>query len=444
MELGEFWRALSRQRILAAIVFIVCADGAAFAALWPPDQYQAVVTVGVDPANPVKGTSSDVQVVSFLMPALQAEVQSPTFGRTVRGQLPARAKAGSYAVSSAVESGTGLLVITAKSQDAGIVSTVANKYAATLITASPYHGLRIRVISAAQRPTGPEGPPRIAILVSGLALACILAVLAALVGHAASRHRRVKDEVQRRYGLAVLGNLPKLRGPAGPDIGQLFEAGRSPELEAVVDLRTRVQLSMAELGVRTLCVTSPPGRTGKSTVAAGIAYAMASAGDRVTLMECDLRRPSLSEKLESRMSTLGPHRGPGGAVPVSSVAGAASFQFISADEVRAVSASSASSSLDRHPADTIGDSLPQMITRIGSDAWTVIDAPDVEAAETRLVVSLSRATVLVADVSRATFLDDVDQAVREVRGAGGDVLGVVLNRTRGRWARSRDRRGTGQ
>lgn len=67
---------------------------------------------------------------------------------------------------------------------------------------------------------------------------------------------------------------------------------RSPVSEAYRTLRTNLEFSSLDRPIKTMVVTSAGPEEGKSTTLANLAVAMAQAGKRVILVDCDLRRPS--------------------------------------------------------------------------------------------------------------------------------------------------------
>ena len=74
-----------------------------------------------------------------------------------------------------------------------------------------------------------------------------------------------------------------------------ISAPRSPISEAYRALRTNLEFASLDTAIRTMLVTSPGPNEGKSTTLANLAVTMAQAEKRVTLVDCDLRRPCLHQ-----------------------------------------------------------------------------------------------------------------------------------------------------
>ena len=100
------------------------------------------------------------------------------------------------------------------------------------------------------------------------------------------------DDVTRVTGLSTLGAIARLKDAAGTQ-RQLISwvQTKAPETEAYRTLRTNIQFSSVDKPIRTLLVTSSGPGEGKSTTAANLAVVMAQTGQKVILVDTDLRRP---------------------------------------------------------------------------------------------------------------------------------------------------------
>ncbi|MBM3129556.1 MAG: CpsD/CapB family tyrosine-protein kinase [Chloroflexi bacterium] len=75
---------------------------------------------------------------------------------------------------------------------------------------------------------------------------------------------------------------------------------RSPISEAFRTLRTNLEFTSLDKPIRSMVVTSASPEEGKSTTLANLAVALAQAGKKVILVDCDLRRPTLHQIFDAR------------------------------------------------------------------------------------------------------------------------------------------------
>jgi capsular exopolysaccharide synthesis family protein len=131
-----------------------------------------------------------------------------------------------------------------------------------------------------------------------------LAVLLGLVlGAAAAVMKEILDTtVKTSEALQALASAPVRAGvpfdaeaKSGP--GGLLSSGHSARAEALRQLRTNLQYVNVDRPVKTLVVTSAVPGEGKSSTACGLAILFAEAGQRVLIIDADLRRPRIAEYL---------------------------------------------------------------------------------------------------------------------------------------------------
>jgi capsular exopolysaccharide synthesis family protein len=128
-------------------------------------------------------------------------------------------------------------------------------------------------------------------------LGLILGCVAAFIRSSLDRRLTHSHEVQRELDLPLVGSvrLDALGHTALASNG--LPALSSDELEAFRILRVKVDFLAGNRPPRSILVTSALPEEGKSTVAACLAHTSALAGKPTLLVEGDLRRPVLAERL---------------------------------------------------------------------------------------------------------------------------------------------------
>jgi succinoglycan biosynthesis transport protein ExoP len=150
----------------------------------------------------------------------------------------------------------------------------------------------VEVVDAAEpglKPVRPNIPVNIALgvvvgLVVGVGLAFFIEYLDTSV--------KTIDDVERALGAPVLGVIPQ-------NVGYLIEEGpESPHAEAYRVLRTNLLFSRKEDRKNTITIVSGGAGEGKSTTVFNLATVFAQNGQRVLVVDSDLRRPSLHKFLK--------------------------------------------------------------------------------------------------------------------------------------------------
>jgi capsular exopolysaccharide synthesis family protein len=174
--------------------------------------------------------------------------------------------------------------------------------------------LRINNVRVVERPSMPRLPvtPNVPMNIAGGLLAGLVLGLAAAIGkEQLDRSIKTPDSLEREVGVPFLGLLPST-GSAGTPYGSARRRSTSvtpepegpPELtvhhfptsgaaEAARAMRTNILFMSPDKPFRTLLITSAGPAEGKTTIACCIGIAMAQAGRRVCLLDCDMRRPRL-------------------------------------------------------------------------------------------------------------------------------------------------------
>jgi capsular exopolysaccharide synthesis family protein len=139
------------------------------------------------------------------------------------------------------------------------------------------------------RPVRPNKPLNIALgiiigLVVGIGLAFFIEYLDTSV--------KTIDDVERSFQSPVLGVIPQ-------NVGLLLDEGtESPHAEAYRVLRTNLLFSRKDDKLNTVAIVSAGAGEGKSTTVFNLAAVFAQSGQRVLMVDSDLRRPTLHKMLK--------------------------------------------------------------------------------------------------------------------------------------------------
>jgi polysaccharide biosynthesis transport protein len=165
--------------------------------------------------------------------------------------------------------------------------------------------LRTSNIRLLDRATIPKAPvsPRVQInLLLALAFGLLAGILLAVLIESLDTTVKSQAEVEAISGLPFLGILPSIQqaqnfirqgnGVVDPrkDL-YLHTNPKSAVAECARSIRTNLLFMAPDRPLTSLVVTSPGPREGKTTTAISMAIAMAQGGERVLLVDTDLRRP---------------------------------------------------------------------------------------------------------------------------------------------------------
>jgi capsular exopolysaccharide synthesis family protein len=436
---------MRRYWLLAlAVLVIVMLNGAA-ASFLPAKSYEATATVAAD-LNPAIGGNL-VQAAAFEIPGIVETVGSSPFRATVVTKVdPAYAQAG-VGLSAVSEPGTGIIRLTGTGGNPQAVAAWATAAANTLVEQEnvlspapvdpatttipgtpPPPGIStspvvLRLLDPAGVPSKPVSPRPTILMVGTFMLGSILAVVAAVVAYRFNRALDVVEDIRRRLGVPVIGQIPTIRQlkRGNRSFAEVFSQDSPDLVEAFQGLRTSIELLSRDGNLGSVAVSSWGAGEGKSSVCAGLAMAFSSSGHRVVAIDADLRNPNLHHRLGE---SFGEGVADAGRVPVENLVWPTRFPNLSLMSAGIP---------DRHPADVLAVTLPRVVgSLLADDRLLLIDAPPIHGvAETPMILSLAGHVVLVVD-GTSQKLPQLEQSVRRLQGSGVTIVGVVLNRMRHR------------
>ncbi|RKH70665.1 polysaccharide biosynthesis tyrosine autokinase [Corallococcus sp. AB049A] len=153
----------------------------------------------------------------------------------------------------------------------------------------------VRVLDAAQPVTVPVRPHTRRNLMVGWVMGLLLGLGVALFLEMLENTVGSQADVEEVLGLAFLGVVPRMEATKAPGDRDLYvhRAPRSAVAECCRAVRTNLLFMSPDHPCKTLVVTSSGPQEGKSTTCINLGVAMAQSGNRVLLLDTDMRRPRL-------------------------------------------------------------------------------------------------------------------------------------------------------
>ncbi|MGR8934188.1 MAG: GumC family protein [Gammaproteobacteria bacterium] len=161
-----------------------------------------------------------------------------------------------------------------------------------------------RVISYAEIPLGPSFPNTKRLLASSVIGSLCFGIVLIFGLEMLNPGVRSPEQVQELFKLSTLGIIPKVCDKLAIH-DYLLQKPQSSLTEAINTLRISLSLLNPDAKVKTLLVASSIPEEGKSALALLIARHSAKSGQRVVVVDTDLRRPTIEKSLKLQEKQLG-------------------------------------------------------------------------------------------------------------------------------------------
>ena len=333
------------------------------------------------------------------------------------------------AVSVTVPQDTTEIRVTAKSTDPSEAQRVADAWITALsdqvreIEQSAGEAdlppVRVVTLGRAVLPEEPVSPNVRLTLGIGVGGGLLLGLAYAMIRHHVDRRIRNAAEIEQLFSLPVVGTLPvdhSLDANAKVLDGQ---NGSRAINEAFRELRTNLHFIDVDNPPRVLLVTSSVPSEGKSAVVSNLAATMVAAGEKVVVVDCDLRRPTIHSIFDV-VPGVGLSDVLAGRADVEDVlqewSGSPNLQVLGAGRI------------PPNPSELLGSrAMRSLLERLAQDAFVLVDAPPLLPVTDAAVLSRAVHGTLVVTRAGQTTTDSLGRALGNLEKVRGTVLGVVLN-----------------
>jgi len=290
----------------------------------------------------------------------------------------------------------------------------------------------LSIIEPASVPGRPVGPDVSMTVLSSAAIGLALAAGAAYLLEYLDNTVKHPDEVKAITNLPTLAGIAHISGSRYREKLVALQYPRSPISEAYRSLRTSIQFSMIDYpDTKRILVTSPNPTEGKSVTVANLAIVIAQAGNRVLVLDTDLRKPVQHRlfQLQNKTGITDFLLGVDEAL-VSDDTDSLVKWCVQKTDVEGLHLLT-SGSLPPNPSELLGSGKMRKTIAILSEAYDylIFDSPPELIVTDATVLSAQTDAVLLVVNARNTTKNQLKQSVEELNGLNkqAGLIGVVLN-----------------
>lgn len=282
---------------------------------------------------------------------------------------------------------------------------------------APLDLVNIVPFEQAELPSSPFTPDYRMAALQGAGGGFALAAALILLRRAVDRRIRSITDVEEATGGSVVGVIPKA------DVLSLEHRGVRSELgvaaEAFRQLRTNLRFVDVDKPPRRIVITSALAGEGKSTVSANLARLVAHSGEKVVLVDADLRRPTVAASfgVDGHVGLTQVVAGDVDVTEATVESGIPNLTLLPAGRI------------PPNPSELLGsDRMRRVIDALARDHLVLLDAPPLlPVTDAGLLTAMCDGALLVQAAGK-THIEHSQHCRRVLDQVGGRLLGVVLNR----------------
>jgi len=287
----------------------------------------------------------------------------------------------------------------------------------------------VRIIDYAERPLSPVQPRKSLVMFMALLIGLMVGVVSAVVRQMLRSGLKDPKQIEARTGISVFATIPysklqaeltKRSARTGGKLTVLaYEDNQDLAVESLRSLRTTLHFASLDAANNRLLVTGSAPGVGKSFVSVNLAAVLVASGERVLVIDGDMRRGHLNEFF-GRSREFGLSEVIAGVISLDEAIYKTPIAGLDLLATGAIPPNP--SELLLHP------SFAKLLDQVSSlYDHVVIDCPPIMAVTDAAIIGRHVGTSLLAARFAVTPMAELETAIARLRQAGVAVNGILLN-----------------
>lgn len=287
----------------------------------------------------------------------------------------------------------------------------------------------VRIIDYAEKPLLPVAPKKSLVLVLSLMLGLMLGIAAAFIRQALKSGVKNPKVIEARTGLSVFATIPysarqdELQRNRSRSSGKVQVLAHWDDQDLAVEslrsLRTTLHFASLDAANNRILISGSAPSVGKSFISVNLAAVLVASGERVLVIDADLRRGHINEFF-GRGRDKGLSEVIAGVLPLSEAIYNTAIPGLDLLTTGTIPPNPSELLLHPHFAELL-NTVTAQYDRV------IIDCPPIMAVTDAAIVGRHAGTVLLAARFAVTPMNELEAAIARLRQAGVPVNGVLLN-----------------
>jgi polysaccharide biosynthesis transport protein len=293
-DLSLIAEAIRRRIWVVAICLVAAILGAVALTLSAEKRYAATAALLLRPSStvePQRSVDTNLQLLSLPAIAHRTAENIPGLrGGDVTG-----------AIDATQQGDSDIIRLTATTSDPRLAAEIANGYAEEFLVFREGAGRerlqtsQVEIVERATPDDNPVSPNPVRNVIFGALIGLVLGLGLALLLEQLDRRVKRQDDLPEVTGLPLLATIPKRKSFDEEHLGR--DPLSPAETEIFRMLRANLRYFNVGSDIRSVLVTSAEPGEGKTLISLGLALGAATSGERVLLIEADMRDPVLARIL---------------------------------------------------------------------------------------------------------------------------------------------------